>query len=143
VTDVLAESLTPLSFTVIDDDTIDLLIPSVDTLPATAGEPMSIFLQICGDSTTGGAPIGFTFDAFALLLISPPETPAGGGELITLQGTSLDATIDLKVDNVSTPFAIVSATSITFDAPASGGGSGAVDVEIKGAIGALSFDVTT
>lgn len=131
--------------TFIDDEHIDMTAAPADDVFHDLSDGIEQDMTV-GYYNSGGPPIGdflVHYDPLRVDLIAPNETPAAGGETITLTGTSLDATepydgvgptSGLMVDGVPTDFTIVDEHTITFVAPA-GTIATTVTVALTGIVG--------
>ncbi len=134
--------------TLIDNEHIDFVAPDADSVfhDLSDGAPLNVDVGIY---STGGPPVGsfqVHYDPLSVAAVAPSETPGIGGELITLSGTSLDATepydamgptSGLFVDGVETDFTVVDEHTITFVAPAGTSGT-TVSIALVGIVGANS-----
>ncbi|MFF6783707.1 IPT/TIG domain-containing protein, partial [Streptomyces sp. NPDC012510] len=67
-----------------------------------------------------------------LLSLAPDQGPTHAGTVITLAGTNLAATTDVRFDATPVPFTVVSPTQITAVSPAHAAGTAAVTVTTPG-----------
>jgi hypothetical protein len=135
-TGVTFDGIAGTDFDVVSDTSITVLSP--------AGTPGVVDVVVVDDAGNGG-PLDFEYLAVAsdAASLAPTSGSENGGTLVTITGTGFLGATAVTIDDVSTPFTLISDTTITLVAPAHlPGVAEVVVVDAAGNSDPLDFEYT-